>query len=259
MSAVAWALWASTYNRARRGEGALLAVNASLAVTLPGSAIGGLLASVVTLALMYAFNDLYDARMDVNNPKKDKRLIQIYLEHERVAFGILLALKLLTIAVSWRGLSGMQTVAVAVVLVVNVIYSVFLKSTPVIDVIWCGVWGMAYAAIVSVEPTLLSVVGLMTAICHLFQTLDDRVADAANAIITTAVRSPALSRNVLIGLTGVLTAVLVGPFGILLAASAFAPLVIYFLEPEARIGWLITKAYFAVMWLGLLSVARASG
>ena len=39
------------------------------------------------------------------------------------------------------------------------------------------------------NPMPLVLIGLMTAVCHLYQALDDRTADAANAITTTAVRS----------------------------------------------------------------------
>jgi hypothetical protein len=113
-------------------------------------------------------------------------------------------------------------------------------------------------AIVTASPTLLVVVGLMTAVCHLYQALDDRVADAANAITTTAVRSAALSRNVLATLAVLFFVALQGALGTAWATTAFVPLLIFYACSTARTGWLLTKAYFAVVWLQLLQVGRAA-
>src|SRR5207244_9763596 len=87
------------------------------------------------------------------------------------------------------------------VIIVNLLYSIVFKGVPVADVAWVWLWGALYASIVGGPPRLLVLVGLMTAVCHLFQALDDRVPDAASGIRTTAVRSPALARNVLIVLS----------------------------------------------------------
>jgi 4-hydroxybenzoate polyprenyltransferase len=139
--------------------------------------------------------------------------------------------------------------ALAAVMGANVLYSILLKGVPVADVIWCGLWGALYAVIVTASPVLWVLVGLMTAICHLYQALDDRIADAANAITTTAVRSRTLSTAVLSVLSVLLCAVLRAPLGDVWALSAFVPLAIYF----------VTKAYFAVMWLSVLGLIRATG
>src|SRR5689334_2927804 len=62
---------ASTSHRIRCGEGALLAVNLSLIVqqglSFPRS-LAQAIVSVLALGSMYAFNDLYDAPTDSNNP-----------------------------------------------------------------------------------------------------------------------------------------------------------------------------------------------
>ncbi len=97
----------------------------------------------------------------------------------------------------------------------------------------------------------------MTAVCHLYQALDDRASDAANAITTTAVRSAALSRNVLAALSLLLFVALrpsLGPW----ALTAFTPLAIFFACRSPRLGWLLTKVYFAGAWLALLEIVRAS-
>jgi 4-hydroxybenzoate polyprenyltransferase len=103
------------------------------------------------------------------------------------------------------------------------------------------------------------VVGLMTAICHVFQVVDDREPDAANGIQTTAVRSAALSRAVMTALTVVLAATVVGPLGPLGACTALVPLAIFLLVRDAGAGWLLTKAYFAAMWLAVLGHVGAAG
>jgi hypothetical protein len=102
-------------------------------------------------------------------------------------------------------------------------------------------------------------VGLMTAVCHLYQTLDDRVPDAANGIITTAVRSAVLSRDVLIALSLLLFVALRPLVGNAWALTAFTPLAIFFACDSPRVGWLLTKAYFGVMWLSVLEITRAAG
>jgi 4-hydroxybenzoate polyprenyltransferase len=168
-------------------------------------------------------------------------------------------LKLATLALALVALGPSATAAVAAVMIVNVVYSTTAKGVPVADIVAVAVWGALYAAIVDTSPVLVVVVGLMTAICHLFQVLDDRVPDAANGIQTTAVRSAALSRDVLIVLTVALVLVVLPSLGVVGALSACIPLAIFFLVDDAGTGWLLTKAYFAVMWLALLGHASAAG
>jgi hypothetical protein len=82
---------------------------------------------------------------------------------------------------------------------------------------------------------------------------------AANGIQTTAVRSATLSRAVLIVLTAAMVLVVLGPLGVWGALSACTPLAIFLLVRDAGTGWLLTKAYFAVMWLAVLGNAGAVG
>ena len=261
-AALLWAGVASTLHRVRRGEGALPAVNFSLIAYLGSdqpNALASAVISILAIGLMYAFNDLYDAPTDSNNPKKDRALIATYLEHRLASALAIVAGKLLTLAFAFATLDPRAVVALAGTMAVNVVYSMALKGVPIVDVAWCGLWGALYASIVSATPALWVLVGFMTAICHLYQALDDRAADAANAITTTAVRSRTLSTAVLAALSVLLFEALRTPFGDAWAASAFAPLAIYFVCGNARTGWLLTKAYFAVMWLSVLGLTRATG
>src|SRR5262249_28099064 len=97
--ALSWAGIASTLYRVRRGEGALLAVSLSLIAYQGGfgtpRGLAGALVSTLVILLMYAFNDLYDAPLDVNNPKKDRALIAAYLEHRSLGVVAIWALSLL--------------------------------------------------------------------------------------------------------------------------------------------------------------------
>lgn len=253
---------ASTLHRLRRGEGALPAVNFSLlayqGVGRPG-ALAGAVVSVLAIAVMYALNDLWDAPTDSNNPKKDQTVVATYLAHRGLGAVALVVLHLATVALAFATLDPRAAAAVAGVMIVNLVYSTILKGVPVVDVVWCGLWGALYAAIVESSAWLITIVGLMTAVCHLYQALDDRVADAANAITTTAVRSPSLSRNVLIALSLLLCLALRPVLGSAWALTAFTPLAIYFAIDRAHVGWLLTKAYFGVMWLSVLGVAYAIG
>ena len=255
-----WAGTASTLHRVRRCEGALLAVNLSLiayrGLSRPLALVEALI-SMLAIGVMYAFNDWHDAPTDSNNPKKDAALIGVYLEHRRISLAAIFLLKLVTLALALAFLSPHASLAVAAVMSANVVYSIALKGVPVVDVVWCGIWGAAYAAIVTANPAFWVIVALMTAVCHLYQALDDRGADAANAITTTAVRSPLLSTGVLTALCISLVIALRPPFGAAWAWTALLPLAIYFACREARTGWLLTKAYFAVMWLAVLGLDRA--
>jgi len=256
-AALAWAGLASTLHRLRRGEGALLAVNLSLVAYLgatPGRALAQAAISAVVIALMYAFNDLYDAPTDWNNPKKDRAVIAAYIEHRRAGAVALVVLKALAVGVAFLALGPGAAATVAGVMFVNVVYSMALKGVPVADVAWVWLWGALYAAIAGAPPSLIVVVGLMTSVCHLFQTLDDRRADAEVGIRTTAVRSPVLARNVLSVLSLLLFVALAPALGVPGALTAFVPLGLFFVASRPGVAWLLTKAYFAVVWLALLGM-----
>jgi 4-hydroxybenzoate polyprenyltransferase len=262
VAAIAWAGAASTLHRLRRGEGALLAINLSLVAYLGTGHPDGLasaLVSVLAIGLMYAFNDLYDAPTDANNPKKDRSLIATYLEHRGTSALAIIGLTAGSIAFAGAMLGPRASIAVAGAMVANVVYSMALKGVPVIDVVWCGLWGALYAAIVTASPFVLVLVALMTAVCHLYQALDDRVADAANAIVTTAVRSRTLARNVLVVLCACLFVTLRAPLGGAWGLTAFAPLGLFWACRDPRAGWLLTKLYFGIVWLYVLEMSRAAG
>lgn len=261
--ALGFAFAASVVHRLRRGECALLAINLSLIVwhgdALDAHGLAQALVSVLAILVMYAFNDLHDAPLDWHNPKKDRAVIRAWMDHRRAGVIATFGLKLVTLAFAWATLGAGPTLAAAAVMTVNVVYSTRLKGVPVGDILAVFVWGSLYAAIVDASVPIVFLVGVMTGICHLFQALDDRAPDAASGITTTAVRSATLSRNVLVVLTAVLFGSLHGFFGLAAACTACVPLALYFAVADAGVGWLLTKAYFAVVWLALFGTTRAAG
>ena len=262
LTTLSWAFPASTLHRIRRGEGALLAVNLSLiatAGTSAGRAAAQALVSTLAVVAMYAFNDLYDAPADRDNPKKDRALIAAYLTHRRLALVAALAMKAGTVLVCLTSLGPRAAAAVAGVMLVNVLYSVALKGVPVVDLAWVWLWGALYAAVTDAPASLLIVVGLMTAVCHLFQALGDRGPDAANGIRTTAVQSAALTRHVIVALSLLLFLSVRGAVGTGIALTAFTPVAIFFTMRTPARGWIATKIYFAFMWLYLLGNVGAAG
>jgi 4-hydroxybenzoate polyprenyltransferase len=257
-----WALTAPTLHRLRLGEGALFAVNFSIIWYHSFGLVRGLLfalVSAVTLDLMYVFNDLFDAPSDRWNPKKDPALVSLYVNYRTAFYLLLLALKGLTVAFAWIALGADTAVAVTAVMLVNIIYSTILKGVPVLDLLWAGLWGGAYAAIPGISLSLGILVSLMTAICHLYQALGDRTADAESRITTTAVFSQRLSGIMFFLLSAMVFVMLRGPFGTLVALSAFTPLALWLSFRSTQVGWMLTKLYFGVVWLALLEYTRAVG
>jgi 4-hydroxybenzoate polyprenyltransferase len=232
----------------------LLAVNCSIiALTAadPAQALAQALVSLLTLASMYAFNDFYDAPTDAYNPKKDRTLVATYLEHRSAGAASIITLKILTVTLAFSTL-GFQVAAIVVaVLLVNFAYSTLFKGLPLLDVAWCSLWGALYVGIVDTNPEHIALIGLMTAICHLYQTIDDRDSDAASGIVTTAVRSVTLSTTVMFALSLLLFFTVRAHLGDIIGLTAFAPSV-FLAMFDAHAGWLLSKVYFGVVWLYIL-------
>jgi 4-hydroxybenzoate polyprenyltransferase len=247
-------LAAPLHHRLRRGEGGLFVVNATLALKghSLGEALGLTLASLVCLLSLYLFNDVVDARDDQHNPKKDHLLAGFYVR-ERRAF-----------LASWLLMSGFAVVASALVdaraavwvlavSLINVAYSLFCKKVPLLDVVWVGVWGGAYASIVTDAAAWVVMVGAMTAVCHIYQISEDRDADAASGFATSAMLAAPLRSSLQVVLTGMLvaTAWTVTPGAV---ALTFAVFFAYWLawHNRPRTAWMLAKTHFAVAWAYLL-------
>jgi 4-hydroxybenzoate polyprenyltransferase len=248
-----------TLRRLQRAEGVLLAINASIILTHPSSLprmAAQLAVSAIVLALLYAYNDVYDCHADLANPKKDMALVRLLILHRAAIVRLLLVLSVAMVGVAQVTLGTASAVAVAAVLGINVVYSHYFKRMVVVDVLWVGLCGATYILTpgIPLDVGIVLLVGLMTAVSHVFQTLGDRNVDDRNAVSTTAVFSPGLATGLLVVFCGATAWVVARWFGLLAATTAFVPLVAYLVLRDAERAWLVAKAYFAVLWLALLGL-----
>jgi 4-hydroxybenzoate polyprenyltransferase len=248
--------------RLRRAEGVLLAINASIILTheaSPRRMAMQLLVSAVVLALLYAYNDVYDCEADVENPKKDRRLVLLLIAHRARIIRALVVLSAAAIVVSYLALGMASAVAVASVLSINVVYSHVLKRTAVIDVLWVGLCGGAYVLTpgIPLDFRVVLLVAVMTGASHVFQTLGDRSVDRLNRVQTTAVVSPRLASALLVAFCAVAAWVVGHYFGPVLALTAFLPFAAHLAIDDAERAWLLSKVYFGVLWLALILLSDA--
>ncbi|MCX8072306.1 MAG: UbiA family prenyltransferase [Candidatus Binatia bacterium] len=254
----AFAILGSLAERIKRFEGALLAINLSLLAVASGTlAAKAQLAalSVLTLAALYGFNDFWDAKADIHNPRKQRWLVELYLAQRTATAAALVGLHLLCALLALTAGGTSLLLAVVALFAVNVSYSLVLKGVPVVDVIWCGIWGATYTAMIGTGSEILVLVGIMTAVCHVYQTLVDRSVDARNGIGTIAARTATAVPITLLVLCGFLAVVLSGYFQLPWggALSAFTPVAPYYLVASRNAAWLLTKVYFGGLWLVILS------
>ena len=252
-----------TLRRLQRAEGVLLAINASIILTHPSSPLRmltRLALSAVVLALLYAYNDVYDCAADLENPKKDRELVQLLVDNRDRIVRVLLALFVVTVLVAFLTLGTASALAVAAVLGINVAYSHVFKRTVVLDVLWVGLCGGTYILTpgIPLDARIVLLVTLMTGASHVFQTLGDRTVDAGNSVGTTAVVSPRLASALLVAFCAVAAWIVGDYFGPVLALTAFVPVLAHVVTKDAERAWLLSKVYFGVLWIALLVFADVS-
>lgn len=249
--------FAPLLERLRIGEGLLLLVNLSvICVRAPGlaRALVQVVASAWVLALLYARNDLGDAAIDRHNPKKSQPLVALFVGHGSLLRWWLGLAELLTVVSTGPLLGATAGAAVLAAFGLNVVYSGWLKRVPVLDVLAVGLIGALYTRLAEPPWSASLVVGSMTAACHIFQMLVDRRADARSRFTTTAVWSYPATLGLLLGtcaLLGLQMQVYVGAAG---AATAILPFVLARVVRDETLAWLVTKAYFGVLWLAVLEL-----
>ena len=253
---VAKGLVAPLYHRLRLGEAGLFVVNAALAVAYHSAfqAIGLATISILCLLTLYLFNDIVDARDDQHNPKKDPLIAATYIRERRLFLACWWALTGLVVgAAAWLDpRAGAWVVAVSAI---NAGYSLVCKRVPILDVVWVGLWGAAYAAIVTPATAWVVLIGAMTSVCHVYQTSEDREADAANGFATSAM----LARSRLSIMQAVLTVILVASAWTLhpgVAALTLAAFLPYWVAWQARprTAWILAKAHFTAVCAYLLMI-----
>ena len=251
---LARALVAPLSHRIRRGEGGLLVVNASLALAYYPlrDGLGRTAISLLCLLALYLFNDLVDARDDQHNPKKNRALAEWYARDRSLFLALWVLMSAAAVAAgAW--LEPRVAFWVAAVSLINVAYSLRCKKIPVVDIVSVGLWGAAYASIAIGVTAWVVLVGAMTAVCHIYQTSEDRGVDAASGFATSA----ALRASLLTAFQGGLDAILVvtawrlsGGVVALSLAALFAYWVVW--RDRPRIAWLLAKSHFALVWAYLL-------
>ena len=247
----------SLWNRVKRGEGQLLAINVSLTIASRPSFEKGLLLaafSAVLLVVLYFLNDVLDAPRDVNDAGKDQRYVEALIGRRPFLLKLLAVEHVLLAAVAWALFGWLSALGTALVLLVNATYSLSLKGRAYWDVPWVALWGALYALSTGIAFPLVvyAAVGLMTGITHVFQITRDRDVDTVNAVRTSAVASRVLPSVELALACAGLALCLRPVLGDLAALSALAPLVLHRYLRSNQDAWLLSKGYLGLMWLLLL-------
>jgi len=248
---------ASLWARVRRGEGALVAINATLVLfARPPAGIAAIQigVSVLLMAALYAINDWRDAEDDRSNPKKNQQLVEDLIELRRPFFAWLCVLQIGVVAIAFALLGWQAALAAAVMIAINFSYSWWLKGVPFADVVTVCAWGACFAAIVTPPWSLCLAVGLMTGIMHVFQIQEDRDVDEANDVRTTVVGSGRAAVGAIALLCAGLYLALLDPLGPFWAASAFIPLLLQRVCADTSTAWMASRIYCGIALLAVLGV-----
>ena len=130
---------------------------------------------------------------------------------------------------------------------------------PVVDIIIVGIWGGLYVMISgNFQWSLIFIVGIMTGIAHLFQMMTDKVSDGDNNIKTTIVALPGSGLLFLSALCVALGSLLFITLNIWWAVSGLLPVFIYALSRRVTLSWHVSRVYFFICWLALLTLFYGS-
>jgi 4-hydroxybenzoate polyprenyltransferase len=247
--------------RIRKHEAGNLFGTVSLLVargaTIPELAVRTTFAAVLNL-FIYLLNDLFDVRLDIASPDKERGKSEFLVRHRRAAvfalalmFAVLLAMAVLH--------ARILVVALLVNVVLDLVYSGWLKRVPFIDVVLNAAWGFSMTLCgvlerdLRVSLPLAGFMGLVAACFEIIQVTRDEPADRAAGLRTTGtVLGPRGSRWLFRAL-----AVGAGAYAVLLlhswAALSLLLALLLPLEPgRASRSWDLARLLFGVVWLALL-------
>ncbi|MEE8606057.1 MAG: UbiA family prenyltransferase [Nitrospiraceae bacterium] len=247
--------FAPLWERFLLGEGLLLLVNAAIIwFARPGIYTGviALVLSVTVLAILYSFNDLHDAEHDRNNPKKNQRLVSAFLQHNHTFYFYIAAVKLGLVLLAYFLVDAWTAAAVLSVVVINLIYSLWLKGVPIVDILMVGAWGSAYSAVASPAWRICLLVGIMTSVTHIFQILSDYDADTTSRVRTTAVFSAWATTAMFAAACAALFLVLAAELGPAWALTAFVPLALHLGPISNGSAWWVSRIYFGLVLIVIL-------
>lgn len=255
--ALFYMVWGPLWQRLKRGEGALLGVAFMLLVaeaSLNQQGVFFLLAATWLLTCLYGFNDWRDAECDLTNPKKNQVVVGYFLQYQRLGLLLNLLLTASAIVLVFWSASGREALLAVCISVVNVAYSLKLKTLPLIDVLSVGMWGGLFTALFSNVLAICILIGLFTAVSHVFQAETDRDVDKrqhVNTIATTFAPAPSL----IVGLcTFASLPILATRLAIPWLVFALAPLLLRGLNFKPQMTWLCVKATYAVSFAAFLGL-----
>lgn len=249
-------------DRVKLGEGGLVVFNAlhsawaskSVLITIKESIL-----SLLVITVLYGFNDYIDRAADLKNPKKDQSFVQAINTNPFLFLSLNLALSLLGLILVYLLLGSDKGLVLLALFIVNVLYSLWLKSFVIADILVVIAWGGLYAMLAGkLNWKLAAITGVMTGIAHIYQMTSDKPCDEANHVQTSAVRWPAAlpaSMALLCGITGyLLQTQLAG----LWSLSACLPILFFIFGKNISLSWHASRLYFAICWLALLITTYGS-
>ncbi|MBT6433135.1 MAG: hypothetical protein HOK28_08600 [Deltaproteobacteria bacterium] len=241
------------WQRIKRQEGALLGIVVSM-LFFAGRGLADMtgltIVTLVTLSTLYFFNDLTDCVADQSNPRKDSPYVDTLNDH-RAIFWAVLGFQKLAVLIVTAFLYGPEfAYVVGTTFAVNIAYSLKIKGTPGVDVLWVGLWGAVIAGLGGLNHPweTYTIVGVMTAISHIYQVRIDAPVDQAHNVQTSAVVSLRLTEIQIVSLC-LLLAWLIGTTTTMwLGITALIP---WFLGKYLNSGrsWVFARYYFGIIWL----------
>jgi 4-hydroxybenzoate polyprenyltransferase len=247
--------------RIRKHEAGNLLGTVSLLVargaTVPELAVRTTFAAILNL-FIYLLNDLFDVRLDLGAPGKDRAKSEFLSRHRRAAafalavmFAVLLAMALLH--------ARILLVALLVTVVLDFVYSGWLKRVPFVDVVLNAAYGffMTLCGVLErdlgVSLRLAGFLGLVAACFQVIQVIRDEPHDRAAGLRTT---------GTVLGTRGSwwlfrVLALGAGAYAMLLLHSyAALALLLALLLPlaptRASRSWDLARVLFGLVWIALL-------
>jgi 4-hydroxybenzoate polyprenyltransferase len=241
------------WQRLKRQEGALLGIVVSM-LFFAGQSLGNIASlsalTLVALSTLYFFNDLTDCAEDLNNPRKDQPYIETLNNHRVSLWTVLVIQKAAVLLVTLLIFGPELTVVVGAIFGINVAYSLKVKGIPGLDVFWVGIWGAAIAGLGGIHHPweTYAIVGVMTAISHIYQVRIDAPVDQAHHVQTSAVVSHRMTEIQILALCASLALLIGSSTFVWLGITAFIPWFLGKYLNSSR-SWVFARYYFGIIWL----------
>jgi len=210
--------------------------------------------SIMTLCVLYGFNDYIDRNRDALNPKKNKQFVALINEFQKEFFLLNLFLSGLLMLGYFLFIGKIQAIYFLLLLVINAFYSLRFKSIPFLDLLTVITWGAAITLCVPVVSfDFCFLAGIMTGIAHVYQMLIDKETDRETHVNTAIARYPQSAFIQIFILCCILALSFVyHESNLWLFVSSMLPLVFYVIIKNYKLAWFMSRFYFAVVWLLLL-------